>query len=131
MKLIDVKIITPKGIYKETKSPIVNCVSKEGERGILPDHMPIVLSLAISKLALDEDGKRNYYALSGGILYFKDNVCTIITPAIESAEDVDVARAQRAAERAKKHLANPDADIIRAQSALSRALNRIDVANRK
>ena len=131
MKLIDVKIITPKGLYKETKSPIINCVSKEGERGILPEHMPIVISLAIAKLALDEDNKRNYYALAGGILYFKNNECTIITPAIERSDEIDVKRANEALKRAEEHLADPNSDIVRAKAALSRALNRIDVANLK
>ncbi len=131
MKLIDVRIITPKGLYKETKSPIINCVSKEGERGILYDHMPIVISLAIAKLALDEDNKRNYYALAGGILHFKDNKCTIITPAIEKADEIDIERANKALDRANKHLANPNSDVVRAKSALSRALNRINVANLK
>ena len=87
--MINVRIVTPNGLYKETTASIVNVVSLDGERGILPNHMPIVVSLKISKMELAEE-KREVYAIAGGMLYFKDNECTILTPAIENKEDIDL-----------------------------------------
>ncbi len=124
--MINVRIVTPNGLYKETIASIVNVVSLDGERGILPNHMPIVVSLKISKMELAEE-KREVYAIAGGMLYFKDNECTILTPAIENKEDIDLRRAEEAKERAEKRIHDPNMDQKRAEVALRKAMNRISV----
>ena len=124
--MINVRIVTPNGLYKETLASIVNVVSLDGERGILPNHMPIVVSLKISKMELAEE-KREVYAIAGGMLYFKDNECTILTPAIENKEDIDLRRAEEAKERAEKRIHDPNMDQKRAEIALRKAMNRISV----
>ena len=124
--MINVRIVTPNGLYKETIASIVNVVSLDGERGILPNHMPIVVSLKISKMELAEE-KREVYAIAGGMLYFKDNECTILTPAIENKEDIDLRRAEEAKERAEKRIHDPNMDQNRAEVALRKAMNRISV----
>lgn len=129
MKKIDVRILTPDGLYKETKASIVNVVSENGQRGILPSHMPIVMTLVISKMELEEE-TREIYAISGGMLYFNDDKCTILTPAIENQKEIDFDRASSAKDRAMSHLNNPNSDIKRAELALKRAMNRINVYNR-
>lgn len=126
MKKIKVKILTPLGLYKETSASIVNVVSEDGQRGILPSHMPIVMILAIGKMELEEE-KREIYAVSGGVLYFKDDMCTILCNAIENKTDIDYDRAQRAKDRAQDHINDPNADFKRAELALKRAMNRIDI----
>lgn len=124
--MIKVKILTPDGLYKETSASIINAVSDDGQRGILPNHMPIVMNLKISRLEMNEE-KREVYAVSGGVLYFKDNECTILTPAIENKDDIDLNRAEAAKERAEGRLGDQNSDIKRAELSLKRALNRIDV----
>ena len=124
--MINVRIVTPNGLYKETTASIVNVVSLDGERGILPNHMPIVVSLKISKMELAEE-KREVYAIAGGMLYFRDNECTILTPAIENKEDIDLRRAEEAKERAEKRIHDPNMDQKRAEVALRKAMNRISV----
>lgn len=124
----DVTINTPRGLYKQTKASIVNVVSSDGQRGILPNHVPIVVSLAVSKMTMEEE-ERETYAISGGILFFRNNQCTILTPAIENVRDIDVERARLAKERAEERLKFHDehVDMVRAQVALQRAINRINV----
>ena len=126
MNKIKVKILTPLGLYKETEAAIINVVSEDGERGILPNHMPIVVILTISKMEIEEE-KREIYAVAGGMLYFKDNECTILCDAIENKTDIDLSRAQRAKERAETHLNDPASDLKRAEIALKRAMNRINI----
>ena len=124
--MINVRIVTPNGLYKETKASIINVRSTEGQRGILPNHMPIVLSLAIAKMELQEE-KREKYAVAGGMLHFKDNECTILTSAIEHESEIDLERAKAAKARAEKHLHNESSDYLRAELALKRAINRISI----
>ena len=71
--------------------------------------------------------KREVYAIAGGMLYFKDNECTILTPAIENKEDIDLRRAEEAKERAEKRIHDPNMDQKRAEVALRKAMNRISV----
>lgn len=128
----DVTINTPHGLYKKTKASIVNVVSPDGQRGILPNHMPVVVSLAVSKMTMEEESGRETYAIGGGILYFHNNLCEILTPSIENVNEIDLERAQKAKERAEERLrrVNDDhVDMVRAQAALQRAINRINVKN--
>lgn len=128
--LFDVTINTPQGLFRQTRASIVNVVSTDGQRGILPNHMPIVVSLAVGKMTIEEESGRETYAISGGVLFFRNNQCTILTPAIENVRDIDLDRAERARERAEERLRRLNderVDMARAQAALQRAINRINV----
>ncbi|MEE8792948.1 MAG: ATP synthase F1 subunit epsilon [Erysipelotrichaceae bacterium] len=129
MSTLHVRIVTPKGIYKEFDTPILNIQTTEGDQGILPEHMPLVTMLKVGKMTSDEDGKREIYAVASGLFYFRDNTAEILTDAIENKEDIDLARAEAARERAEKRLSSndPNIDLRRAQIALQKAVNRINI----
>ncbi len=129
MKLIHVRIVTPKGCYKEFDTPILNVKTVDGQRGILPNHMPIVTMLDIGKMESEESNERNAYAVAGGLLYFRDNLAEIMTDAIENQKDIDEQRALAAKERAMKRLEQQKEglDLKRAEIALKKAVNRLNV----
>ncbi len=128
--MFTVRIVTPRGLYRELKTSILNVVSTEGQLGILRNHMPLVAILMISMLTTQEEDGRHRYAISGGTLYFKDNVATIMTDAVERSDEIDIERAQRAKQRAEERIKTvaEEQDLVRAQIALQRALNRINTA---
>lgn len=128
--MFTVRIVTPRGLYRELETSILNVVTTEGQMGILRNHMPIVAVLTISMLTTEEKDGRHRYAISGGTLHFIDNLATILTDAVERSDEIDIERAQRAKERAEKRLkvTSEDADFKRAQIALQRAINRINIA---
>lgn len=125
------KIITPSGVYKELETSILNIVTTDGQRGLLSNHMPLVTNLTISKMTTIEDNVRESYSIGGGLLYFENNLATILVDSIENARDIDLDRAERAKQRALEHLHSQDSntDMKRAQAALTRAINRIKVKN--
>ena len=133
MSTIRCRIMTPKGVYKEMDASIVNIETEAGQQGILPEHMPLVTMLKIGRMTTDENGKRQEYAIAGGLFSFRGNKAEILTDAIEEKSEIDVDRAKAAKERAEKRLASadPNIDQKRAQVALMRAINRISVAERK
>ena len=88
MSTLHVRIVTPRGIYKEFDTPILNIQTTEGDQGILPEHMPLVTMLKVGKMTSDEDGKREIYAVASGLFYFRDNTAEILTDAIENKEDI-------------------------------------------
>ncbi len=125
-------IMTPNGIYKECECSIINVCGSDGERGVLPNHMPLVLSLVIGKIELEETDGRHIYATSGGMLYFKDNKCKLLVDTIESQSDIDLDRALEAKKRALDCIKNGNSrDFKRASIALKKALNRIDIKEKK
>ena len=127
--MIHIKIITPQGLYKESDVEAVHLRSVEGEMTILPHHTPLVAMLETCKLRLMNDGVYKDYALAGGMLHFQDDQANILTDASEGQEEIDIERAHRSKERAEQRLAKKDSstNIKRAQVALAKAINRINV----
>ncbi|MBQ3460006.1 MAG: ATP synthase F1 subunit epsilon [Solobacterium sp.] len=127
--MIHCRIVTPHGVYKEMETPIINIETDEGQRGILPNHMPLVTMLKIGKMETEEKGKRQEYAVAGGLFYFRENLAEILTDAIENKDEIDAERAARAKERAEQRLKSddPNFDLQRARIALQKAINRMNV----
>jgi len=129
MTMIHCRVVTPEGLYREMDTPIINIETTDGQRGILPNHMPIVTMLKIGKMTTEENGQREEYAVAGGLFYFRDNKAEIMTDAIENKKEIDAERAEAAKARAERRLGsnNPNYDLQRAEIALQKALNRLNV----
>ncbi len=133
MKTFRLKIVTPKGIYKEADIEILNIRTTAGQTGILAGHLPLASGIQVSELNYVENGQRYKYAISGGFVYVNETETTVIANAIESQEEIDLRRAEEAKQRAEERLKSkhPDMDLVRAEIALRKAINRISVKNNK
>lgn len=131
--MIKVEIVTPNGPYKTIETPSLLVGTIDGERGLLEHHMPIVLMLDISKMVTIENDVKTFYAISSGMLYFEKGVAKVLVDSIERQDEIDVNRANQAKLRAQAFLdeKDPQTDIKRAELALKRAINRINVISMK
>ncbi|MFR7592142.1 MAG: ATP synthase F1 subunit epsilon [Longibaculum sp.] len=129
MKTFKLKIVTPKGVYKETEVEILNLRTTSGQIGILANHLPLASAIDISEMNYVSQGERYKFALAGGFVYVNEEETTIIANAIESPEEIDLRRAQEAKKRAEEKLKQKDTDILRAEIALRKAITRIRVKN--
>ncbi len=129
MKTFKLKIVTPKGVYKETEVEILNLRTTSGQIGILANHLPLASAIDISEMNYVSQGERYKFALAGGFVYVNEEETTIIANAIESPEEIDLRRAEEAKKRAEEKLKQKDADILRAEIALRKAITRIRVKN--
>ncbi len=128
MKTFKLKIITPKGIYKEIDVEILNIRTTSGQIGILANHLSLASAIDISEMNYIQNGERYKFAIAGGFVYVNEEDTTIIANAIESPEEIDLERAQEAKKRAEGRLKTPqNIDIVRAEAALRKALTRIHV----
>lgn len=127
--MMEVKIVTPSGLYNTYEVSKIHCTTTLGECALLPNHMPLVASLPISKLVLTIQGTEHEFAIGGGILHLNQNKVEILVDSIEGKEEIDIERAKASAERARKRLDKKDANtsIRRAEVSLQRAVNRIRV----
>ncbi|MBB5323990.1 F-type H+-transporting ATPase subunit epsilon [Anoxybacillus tepidamans] len=133
MKTIKVSVVTPDGPVYEADVEMVSTKAKSGELGILPGHIPLVAPLEIGAVRLKKDGKTELIAVSGGFLEVRPDKVTVLAQAAEKAEDIDVARAKAAKERAERRLQakQDDVDFKRAELALRRAINRLEIAGKQ
>ena len=127
--MIHCEIVTPRGLYKEFDTTILNVVTIDGQRGILPNHVPLVTMLQVDKLTSVEQGVRVEYAVAGGLLYYENNVAKILCDSIEAKDEIDEARAIAARDRALDYLKKKDEsiDLKRAEFALKKAINRLRI----
>lgn len=127
--MFNVKIVTPEAPVRNFESDQINIVTPNGEMGILSNHMPLVTMLNISIMSSILNGNRERFTIAGGVLFFKNNEATILSDAVEHEGDIDLARAEHAKLRAEERLRSkdPEIDAKRAQIALLKALNRIDI----
>jgi F-type H+-transporting ATPase subunit epsilon len=130
LKTLTVSVVTPDGPVLEDTYEMVSCKAENGELGILPGHIPLVAPLAISAVRLKRDSGEDKLAINGGFLEVRPDKVTILAQSAEKPSDIDVARAQKARERAEQRLRSNDdhVDRLRAELALRRAANRLDVA---
>jgi F-type H+-transporting ATPase subunit epsilon len=128
--MFTLNMITPHGKPRKVETEICNLVTPQGQMGILANHMPLVTMIEISMMTTVENGVRTSYAIAGGLFFFKDNEATILSDAIEKESEIDVERALSAKERAEALLSlnHPDIDIKRAEVALRKAVNRINIS---
>lgn len=132
MSTFHVRVVTPHGVYREWDTAILNIQTSDGDQGILSNHMPLVTMLKIGKMTSDIDGKREEFAVAGGLFYFRENLAEVLTDAIENKVDIDIARAEKSKERAEERLrkADPSIDIKRAEVSLKKAMNRLSVGGK-
>ncbi|NLJ49235.1 MAG: ATP synthase F1 subunit epsilon [Candidatus Atribacteria bacterium] len=128
---MELHIVTPEQtlIFPDVLSITLEC--PDGLRGVLPGHAPFLVELLTGVLKYTTiDDQKKYIAISGGAAEITPYQVTIITDSAESADTIDVARAQEAATRAKQRIKEkiPGTDFVRAEAALKRSLARLRAA---
>ena len=130
---IHIKILTHEKTVYENDIDEFYIKAKDGQLGILKNHIPVVCSLDIGVLKTINNGEEECISVIGGILQFSNNRATILTDTAERECDIDVTRARHAKERAQARLKtqNEEIDIVRAQLSLARAIARISAKNKR
>ncbi|CCW07737.1 F0F1 ATP synthase subunit epsilon [Bacillus thuringiensis] len=133
MKTFPVSIVTPDGPVYEKEVEMVSVKAESGEMGILPGHIPTVAPLKISAVRLKNGGHTDYVAVSGGFIEVRPDKVTVLSSSAEEANYIDIHRANEAKRRAEQRLQDKQAhvDFKRAEMALQRAVNRLNVSDMK
>ena len=133
MRTIKVSVVTPGGPVLEEEVEMVSTKAKTGELGILAGHIPMVAPLDIGSVRLKTGNNTEWVAVSGGFMEVNGEEVTILAQSAERAEDIDTARAKQAKARAERRLQDRQVEIDahRAEMALKRALNRLDIAEQR
>ncbi len=127
--LFTLKIITPDRVFYQGEVAMVEFNTTEGEIGVLKKHVPTTVIVSPGVLTITEADGTKEAALHAGFAEILQDEVVILAEIIEWPEEIDEDRAQRAKERAEERLRSktPETDILRAETALQRAMARIHV----
>ena len=132
MATLNLEIVTAERSVYSDDVDIVIAPGIVGQLGILPNHAALMTMLEPGELCVRKGTEETFIALSGGFLEVLQNKVVILADAAERAEDIDMARAEAAKQRAQERLEHPtDMDSARAEAALRRSLARLKVAERR
>ncbi|GKT03992.1 F0F1 ATP synthase subunit epsilon [Furfurilactobacillus sp. WILCCON 0119] len=133
---LTVTIVTPDGTcYENDQATMFVAKTTNGEIGILPNHVPLIAALEIDEIRVKHDSSdEDEIAVNGGFVEFSDNVATIVADSAEQQSDIDITRAESARTRAQNAIQHAQqvhdtAELRRAEVALRRAINRINVGS--
>lgn len=130
---LQLQIITPaREVLRDSVEELI-VPTESGEIGILPDHEALLTKIKPGEMAIKKNQKLSYFAITGGFLEVKDNTVTILADYAVRAEDIEVAKAKEAQERAQNSMKQKvsERDFALAESELIRSLVQLDVARKR
>ena len=124
------KIVTPDGLQYDGMAEMVVARTTTGEIGIMAKHINCVAPLGMGRALITVDGKQRAAACIGGILSVIGGEVSLVPTTFEWAEAIDMARADRAHEKALALIEQHKQDkaaLRLAEAKLHRALVRKSV----
>jgi len=133
MAKLRVEVVTGERlVYEEDDVDMVIAPGADGTLGILPRHASLVSLLAMGEMRVRKGNTEESLVVFGGFLEVAHNQVRVLADTAERAEEIDVARAQAARDRAEVRLRERTAnvDFTRAEIALRRSAIRLRVGQR-
>jgi len=133
MRSFPLEIVTPDGLEFSGEAESILLRTTEGDIELLAGHADLLAALGIGRARIIAGGESKFASLAGGFVLVKSGKAQVVATTFEFAEDIDLARAESAKERAENQLKNArgEKDIKLAEARLKRALNRINVKTAK
>ena len=126
------EIVSQDRLVYEGDADIVMVPGALGEMGILPGHAPLLSSLEMGVIRVKTEDKEEVFTVTGGFIEVQPDIVTVMADAAENVDDIDVERAEKAMERARKFVdefsATDQTNHLRAQAALRRSNLRLKSA---
>lgn len=128
---LQVELVSPEEVVLTTTASMVVVRTTDGDIAFQPGHVPFVGVLLPERVRIygdeGDDGDTQLIAVHSGFVEVAHDKVAILSDVAELAGDIDVDRANAAAERARATLAE-DPDDEEATAALKRAEVRLAVA---
>ncbi len=131
---LTVEIVTvERALLKEEGVEEVIAPGVDGQLTVLPQHAAFMTMLAPGELILKKGGEEIPFAVTGGFFEVLRDRVVVLADAAERADEIDIARAEEARERAKTALERRETveDLAQVQASLQRALIRLRVAENR
>lgn len=134
MAKLHVEIVTgERVVFTEDDVDMVVAPGSDGTLGILPQHAPLITTLALGELRVKKGGGEQSIVVFGGFMEVTPDKVIVLADTAERAEEIDVARAEAARHRAEQAVATRSdmLDLAQEELALRRAAIRLQVGQRR
>jgi F-type H+-transporting ATPase subunit epsilon len=111
---IEVHLVTPEREVFADEADMVVARAVDGELGVLPGHVPMLVPLGIGVLAIVDEGRRTQAAVDGGFLHVVSagdlTRVDVLAEHAELAGEIDVTRANQRRDEAERSLSQARTD---------------------
>lgn len=134
MSKILLKIIAQDHLVSETEIDKISLQTVKGQITVLPNHIPLVAELKSGEAIVFNNDKQEILSIAGGFVEVGNNRVLVLADRVERAEEIDLARAQEAYERAQQRVLDlkgkDDVEYINWVAQLEKELSRLKVARK-
>jgi F-type H+-transporting ATPase subunit epsilon len=113
-------------LYHTDRADIVIIPGSEGEMGVLPNHTPLLTTLAIGELRIVEGEDVVSFVVYGGVVEVRPDKVTVLADDAESVYELDMAQIESARSRARDLMASSPSEAQRAE--IAQELRRVEIA---
>jgi len=128
------EIVSQDRMVYEGDVDIVVLPGMDGEMGVLPHHAPLLTTLKFGLIKVRSKGEEQVFTVAGGVAEVQPEIVTVLADAAENVQEIDIARAEAARQRAENALSSVRPEDVDAYLALEAALRRsnlrLDAAKR-
>ena len=130
---IKLDVVTPTRTIISEEVDEVTAPGADGEFGVLPGHAPFLTTLKAGELSYRKGSEKRFVSIIWGFADVHGDKMIVLAERAETAEEIDVDRADAARRRAEERLAaaTESVDRERAEKSLERAKARLEVAKKK
>ena len=127
---LEVYVVTPEREIWSGQAAMVIARGVEGEVGILPQHAPLLIRLAVGPLRIRMDGTQEAAVVDGGFLHVTTTEgvtrVDVLASHAEMAGDIDLRAAESRVQELQRQLGQGDDTALRAE--LAKAMARVELA---
>ena len=127
---LDVHVVTPEREIWSGEAAMVIARGVEGEVGILPQHAPLLIRLAVGSLRIRMDGTEEAAVVDGGFLHVTTTEgvtrVDVLASYAEMAGQIDLRAAESRVQELERELAQHDDAGLRTE--LAKAMARVELA---
>ena len=123
------EVITPERKFFQGDVECLIFKSSDGELGVYPQHAPLVTTVEVGTIKINQDGKWIEAVVTQGFAEITPDKVILLTGTAELPEEIDINRAKAAKLRAEERLQRQlsQVETIRTRAALARAMARLRV----
>jgi F-type H+-transporting ATPase subunit epsilon len=128
------QLVSPERLLVETQVTEVQIPARDGYIGVLPGHAPLLSELkAGGVLTYEANGEKKVFAVYGGFVEVLPDRVRVLADMAERKEEIDLAAARLAAQKANQELGNLMAGAADPAVALDEAMRaeaRVEAATK-
>ena len=129
MKTYFLEMLTPEREFFSGEVEEIIIETPEGRRGILAEHTPMIMAVAVGEIKIKQDGKMKSCFSAEGFLEIRPDKVVVMAQVVEWPEEIDIRRAQEAKRRSEERLRHQQSlqEYHSTMSSLARAMARLRI----